>query len=317
MMFMDNFENHNEDQDTTNGEEEYLDTSEEEEEKLFRFTAQISTRNFKGHKKGPCMQKIKINGDSVDEVLELVWNSCERFIKKEVVFDAKVGGGADQFTARWTEKTVPVIEDIDNYVTFQDKLSRRTYKPSQFKEKPDKMHKFMDKEINLFVYVCSESVTSASMYDTMRIQLLNPEERDRVGAASNQAVSSLVAELKNLYKGSYASQDVNWAVWASYLFTKSALERDELKHQGPPHHLIHLFKTIPSTGQRVLTSTRNDIRIAQNVNAGFKEELDALASELNQISVLINAMNIRLTALLTMQATNIEQLRDVLARSGS
>lgn len=308
---MDELEN----QDDANGEEEFLDASEEEEEedetKLFRFTVQILPRNFKGHKKGPSVGKININCNSAEEVMELVWNSCERYMRREVIFDAAAGVGADQYSARWAETTAPTIEEIDKFLTFQDKISKRTYKPSQFIEKPEKMQKFLGKEINVFVYVFSESVSSATMYDTLRVQLLKPEERDRAGAASNLAVSVLVAELKNLHKASYVSQDVNWAVWASFLFTKDALERDELKLQGPPPHLIHLFKTVPSASQKVLTSTRNDIRIAQNVNAGFKEQLDTLAKDLDQVSVLVSSMKLRLTALCTMQATNDSVLFDV------
>lgn len=307
---MDYFEN----QDIADDEEEYLDVNHEEEEdeqKLFRFTVQIYSRNFKGHKKGPSVGKVSINCNTVEETMELLWNSCESHIRREVIFDTASGIGTEQYAAHWAEATTPTIEEIDKFLTFQDKFSKRTYKPAQFIEKPEKLQKFLDKEINVFVYAFSESVTSANMYDTLRIQLLKPEERDRAGAASNQAVSELVTELKKLHKASYISQDVNWAVWASFLFTKDALERDELKHQGPPQHLIHLFKSVPTASARVLSCTRNDIKIAQNVNGGFKEELDKLTKELDQVCVIVSSMKLRLTALRTMQATNESVLFDV------
>ncbi|XP_053687249.1 uncharacterized protein LOC128736785 [Sabethes cyaneus] len=304
-----------ENQNVVDGDEEHLVTFEEEAEddpmKLFRFTAHILKRNFKGHKKGPAVGKIKVNCNTAEEVLELLWNTCKSHIKREVIFDAAVGGGDDSYSARWAETVSPTIAEIDKFLTFQDKQSKRIYKLSQLKEKPERMQKYMDKEVNLFVYVYSESITSANMYDTLRVQLLNPEERDRSGAASNQAVSVLVTELKNLHKGYYISQDINWTVWASFLYTKDALERDELKLQGPPQHLIHLFKTVPSASQRCLSSTRNDIRIAQNVNGGYKEELDTLMKELDQVCAALSSMKLRLTALRTMQATNESVLYDV------
>ena len=149
-------------------EEEYLEEEEDDEKKQFRFDVQIFLRNFRGHKKGPTVGKINVNCDSVEEVMELVWTSCESHIRREVVFDAPSGVGAEQFSARWADTTTPTIEEADKFLTFQDEVSKRNYKPSQFIDKPEKMQKYLNKEISDCVYVFfSESVTSANMYVTL------------------------------------------------------------------------------------------------------------------------------------------------------
>ncbi|XP_065074989.1 uncharacterized protein LOC135698780 [Ochlerotatus camptorhynchus] len=282
-----------------------------EPKQIFRFPATVFIRNFKGHKKGPSVGKVQVNCESAEEVMQTVWDYCEKFIRRETVFESFAGGDADQFTVHWNDDLNPEVGDMDKFISFQDKASKRTFKPLQLLEKPDKMQKFLNRDINVFVHIYSESVISAAMYETLRVQLIKPEERDRAGAASNQANSNLSTELKELYKLSYISSDINWSVWASYLLTKDALEREKLKLRGPPQHLIHLFQTVPSCSQNVLNHTRQDVCIAQNVNSGYKQLLDDLQADLDQLMTYAKAMQLRLTALQTMQATNTSLLADV------
>ncbi|XP_065085436.1 uncharacterized protein LOC135707521 [Ochlerotatus camptorhynchus] len=273
-----------------------------EPKQIFRFPATVFC---------PSVGKVQVNCESAEEVMQTVWDYCEKFIRREAVFESLAGGDADQFTVHWNDDLNPEVGDMDKFISFQDKASKRTFKPLQLLEKPDKMQKFLNRDINVFVHIYSELVTSAAMYETLRVQLIKPEERDRAGAASNQANSNLSTELKELYKLSYISSDINWSVWASYLLTKDALEREEFKLRGPPQHLIHLFQTVPSCSQNVLNHTRQDVCIAQNVNSGYKQLLDGLQADLDQLMTYAKAMQLRLTALQTMQATNTSLLADV------
>lgn len=152
------------------------------------------------------------------------------------------------------------------------------------------------------------------MYDILRTQLLKPEERDRAGAAFNQTIRNLADELKTIYKRSYKSSDINWSVWASFLLTKDPFECEELKMRGPPHHLIHLFQTIPSGSQQVISSTRKDISIEQNVNRGLRERLESLKKDLDNLMVFANAMHLRLSALCTDVSGSITAAEDSFGR---
>lgn len=283
----------------------------EDDRKLFCFPATVYIRNFKGHKTGPSIGKVFVNCDNPEEVMCSVWNYCESYVRREAVFEPVIGGDANKYTVHWHANDTPDQEDMDKFITFQAKASKRTYKPSQLLEKPEKMQKFLNKDVNVFVHVYSESVASSNMYDILRTQLLKPEERDRAGAATNQSIRSLADELKATYESSYRSSDINWSVWASFLLTKDTFEREELKTRGPPHHLIHLFQTVPSGPEKLLVNTRKDLCIAQNVNRGSKEQKDNLKNDLELLMSNANTMHIRLSALCAMQATNESLLADV------
>lgn len=288
-----------------------LDPDPEEDQKMFCFPATVYIRNFKGHKTGPSIGKVFVNCETSAEVMSTVWNYCESYVRREAVFEPVVGGDANKYTVHWHENETPDQGDMDKFITFQSKASKRTYKPTQLLDKPEKIQKFLKKDVNVFVHIYSESVTSANMYDILRTQLLKPEERDRAGAASNQTIRNLSDELKAIYETSYRSSEINWSVWASFLLTKDPFEREELKMRGPPHHLIHLFQTVPSSSQKVLDNTRKDICIAQNVNSGFKEQLKNIQADLDKLMVCANSIQLRLSALCTMQTTNESLLTDV------
>ncbi|XP_062537957.1 uncharacterized protein LOC134206279 [Armigeres subalbatus] len=104
----------------------------ENDQKMFCFPVTVYTRNFKGHKSGPSIGNIQVSCENAEEVMNTVSNIVRATFEEKPYSSPwfLVGGDANKYTVHWHEKCTPDQVDMDKFVTFQCKASKRTYNPA-------------------------------------------------------------------------------------------------------------------------------------------------------------------------------------------
>lgn len=245
---------------------------EEGTEKLFCFTAHFQQKEFVGQKAINQENEEQISGDSCEEVLEGVWQKVKLMIKREILIDG------DQIT--WAENESPQQDEMGKFVVFQDKVAKKTFLISQINS--DALRKIRNKHVNVMVHIYGRSVSSKSVHQKVSASILQPADRDRAGANSTVSVIELVQQLKAVH-GYFSAHLSSWAMWANAIQAGPIHKRESLVNELPPPHLVHLFRTIPTSETEVMRSVQNGLQIANNLNDAYAENLSALRDEFRKI----------------------------------
>ncbi|XP_055522793.1 uncharacterized protein LOC129716974 [Wyeomyia smithii] len=262
------------------------------EEKLFSFHADILEKKFKGQKSFEKRGTVEVTDDSVEGVLNRIWEYCAQFITKAVIFkDFDPKGHSTNLEAAWDNED-PSFESKDKFLIFQDKSGKRNIAPSDVTS--NTLQGWLSKTITVVVYRYSDSVLTAHKYHAVESQLLRPAEKDRAGAESNVSLHKLKETLKVSHGNHLTSDDINWSCWANYISTQPTTMREELINQLPPKHLIALFRTVPIHSDTVLLRTKFDLRVAENENKAYTRIVGQLKQDCDNLRTLVAVMGRRI-----------------------
>ncbi|XP_065073528.1 uncharacterized protein LOC135697685 [Ochlerotatus camptorhynchus] len=214
--------------------------------KKFRFRAAVCLKKFKNQTSYENCGTINVDGDTVEEVLMKIWEFCSQFTYRAFAFSEPSDSRVD---ATWSE-IFPSYDERDTFIMFQNKSSKKNIVPS--KVDSNTLVSWLAREMFLIVYKYSDSVTTLERWRQVESQLIRPMETDPSGAESIASINQLKEELKYTHGKHLSGDDVNWGCWASWISSKPYDQRDNLKHQTPPEHLINLF----SSGAQVVTVRR-------------------------------------------------------------
>lgn len=235
---------------------------------LFGCWLLVSVRDFKGHSSGKDIGKWGVSGNNPEDFIHNCWKLSEKYLKREVVFIANESGLA---TPSWSSRSLPEEVDFVRFALLKDKSNHRCYTID--KVTPTLLQNWRNKEIQLLLHVYSLSVNSKGVFKTVRDTLLEPEERDKAGAASNKSLSELVQKLRHIHGTAWQANDISWMMWANAILTSEANQQDILMQEAPPAHLAKLFAT---KEQPRLRAIRRSYAVAHNVNSGYHDEIIAI-----------------------------------------
>lgn len=207
--------------------------------KKLRFQADVCLKKFKNQKSYEKCGAINVEGDSASEIAVEVWNCCSKFTHRAVRFTESTDL---RIVASWDD-TVPCFEECDRFLVFMDKSAKRNLFPSKLESRH--LVSWLSHEMLVIVYKYSETVTTLEQWNQVQSQLLRPLEKDRSGAESVASINQLKEELKQFHGKYLSGDDVNWGCWASWISSKPLDQREDLKNQAPPEHLINLFSSVP------------------------------------------------------------------------
>lgn len=237
---------------------------------LFRFIAHYQQKEFVGQKAISQDIEEQVYGDSCAEVLALIWAKAKTMIKREILVD-----DGDKFN--WAENENPEQDEIGNFVIFQDKSAKKNYSVSQMNS--DVMTKMRDKHVNVMVHVYGKAIASKPIHQKMTAAILQPADRDRAGAHSTVLLTELSQKLKGIH-GSYLSGHMSsWTMWANSIHAAPTHKQAAMVNDMPPSHLVHLFRSVPTSETEVLRSAQNGLQIAGNLNDMYAENVKIMREE--------------------------------------
>ncbi|XP_055589254.1 uncharacterized protein LOC129741540 [Uranotaenia lowii] len=201
-------------------------------DKLYSFEAIFFRRLYCNQlKPRECSKKV-ISGDTIDEILKAIWQIAKNQIHRQVVFE--------NGEPVWSSLDHPAIENLDDFVTVQDKTKKKNYTISNIKS--GLLTKWRNKTLNVYIHVYSRNVTTAAQHQNVVRKLVAPKNPDRSGAASNRDDATLANELKNTHPhldGHHSS----WLLWANFIHSSSPHTHQQLKEEvKPPLELAKYFR---------------------------------------------------------------------------
>lgn len=244
----------------------------------FSFKLTFYTRDFVNQKSGLKFADLTIATESVDDVVNSIWDTARLKISREIIV-------ADE-TISWATKEFPDKDEIDKFIGIQDTSSRKLFKPSSLNDKICK--NLRDKDLNVLVHKYSSSIGSLKIWEKVKKTLIDPESRDRAGAHSNQALRELVDKLKQKHGRSLAAPDISWMAWANSIQSAAPNLQEDLVSDLPPAHIIHLFRSVPVSEAAQLNNLQHHLQIASNVSDAYQEDLQNIRTWATECQQEIN-----------------------------
>lgn len=265
---------------------------------LFRFVAHFQQKEFVGQKSMNQDIEEEVGGESSADLLDVIWAKVESWIKREVVVDG------DQFL--FAENENPSREEIGNFVIFQDKSAKKNYSVSQLNT--DVLRKMRDKHINVMVHVYGKAIASKPIHQKMTAALLQPTDRDRAGAHSTVMLAELTRKLKETHSSYLSGNMSSWTMWANAIHAAPTHKQASMVIDMPPAHLVHLFRSVPTSETEVMRSAQHGLQIAGNLNDLYAENVILLREEFQKMKEAMlrgfDLYEVRLKATEDMLASN-------------
>lgn len=94
---------------------------------LFEIDLEVMVKDFTSQKSGTSKATYQICCNSCDEFIKLTWSSIETYIQKELIVN-------EDGRYEWSTEEMS-HEDLHKFVSFHDKISKRTYEVLQVTNK--------------------------------------------------------------------------------------------------------------------------------------------------------------------------------------
>jgi hypothetical protein len=234
-------------------------------------------RNFIGHLSGDRVDESIIEGDIVQEISDKIWDISEQYISKEVEIN-----GED---IQWSINEHPARNEIDKFVLLQDKKMRRNYCPSKLTL--EILRHFRDKEINVLIHTYSRSISAKGVWNKVKKNLIDPENRDRAGASNTQSLKQLADNLMEIHGHHLAGLEISWMIWANAIQSSSAHLQCDMTRELPPSHIIHLFRCVPTSEASRLSALQHGVTIAESVNQAYGNDIAAIRNFCNNLRKMV------------------------------
>jgi|LauGreDrversion4_2_1035121.scaffolds.fasta_scaffold520583_1 hypothetical protein len=208
------------------------------ESEVYSVKFEVYSREFKGQSSSSSIGSRIITGNCLESFKEGIWNIARHVLKREVIINFN---SSDKYC--FSEKETPTYEDLVNFVLIRDCVANRTISIDRLTT--GMLVSWRHKAgLHLYSHIWSLSISSATIYKEMRKALLDPNGMDRSGAANVDTHFAMVSRLKNEHRFRYATQDINWGIWATIILKSDSAFHDRLVLEPPPYQIIHLFNLL-------------------------------------------------------------------------
>ncbi|KAI8831997.1 hypothetical protein BC829DRAFT_449176 [Chytridium lagenaria] len=123
------------------------------------------------------------------------------------------------------------------------------------------------KEVGLTIFKFGNVFKTAPDFAAYRQNITAERRRnqDRSGAASERVLADTVEELKRRHQGHYASQDINWRLWAAQICSLGEGQRLAALDEPPPFTLIGHFKSLNPNRHMEARQLQRSLDVARQV----------------------------------------------------
>ncbi|XP_055584934.1 uncharacterized protein LOC129737797 [Uranotaenia lowii] len=236
----------------------------------------VQNRRFVGETSGPnFVEEMKICGDTVDEILKAVWRVIEPVICREALFVEENG----QEVPLWADSE-PVYANLGKFIFMANKNRRRITV-----EQIDSKFLISSREqiVPIYVHVYSNTVSCKQRWEMVSKQLVQFQDCDRAGAPSNQSLSELADELREIHGRDFSGQAFAWKLWATHIHAAPAHDRERRKTELPPQSVIKFFRSVPTSEAVRMENTRNGLTVASTINDAYTMQ-DSIRPEESTLS---------------------------------
>ncbi len=265
---------------------------------LYRFVAHYQQKEFVGQKAISQDIEEEVGGESVSEVLDVIWTKVKPWIKREVLIEAD--------KIYFAENENPDRDEIATFVILQDKAAKKNYSVSQLTS--DLLRKMRDKHVNVMAHVYGKAIASKTIHAKVSAAILQPVDRDRAGAHSTVLLMELTQKLKEIHGQHLSGNTSSWTMWSNSIHSAPAHRQEAMVNEMPPPHLIHLFRSVPISETEVMRSAQQGLQIAGNLNDMYTENVQTLRQEFQKIKEtmlrIFDVYDVRLKATEDMLAAN-------------
>lgn len=143
-----------------------------------------------------------------------------------------------------------------------------------------------DSEVNVYLHVYSLDVNSRAAYLTLKKTLINPYEKDRSGASSNQRIQAVVDELRDIHKYVYAGKDIVWRMWANEIVAKEPHLYETLVRDPPPANILRFMTLADDNPQATLRNFRRTVSVTSNLSETYSHKTHELKKYVDEATSL-------------------------------
>lgn len=261
-----------------------------QEQLTFACSFRLFARNFKGHSSAPTVGQLNVSCNSLGEFKDLIWQKVSSYIKREVIWNTD----AEVAKPQWSQAELS-CSDLGRFVIFFNKTQKRAVDFDDVTVAV--LQSWRDKDIHLYIHVYSTSVSNNATFKIVKTMLLNPEERDRAGAASTETLRRLAAQLREHHQFNYVSADINWMVWANYIQSAEPHYHEEMIRSAPPADVIHLFAHARTDAEQELAVQSHSVRTAESINTTYKNKIAVIRQTFDKFKLIAADLENRITEL--------------------
>ncbi|XP_062554275.1 uncharacterized protein LOC134219547 [Armigeres subalbatus] len=191
-------------------------------------------RKFVGETSGTKFASEIIYGDTVADILHGVWQIVRPVIKQEVIFEEDNG-----IQVPCWMNTEPTFGDLGKFVYLQNHVNRRRVNVDKVDSKL--LISWRSKEIRVHVHMYSTAVSCKQLWELVDKKLIRFQSSDRAGAPTNQSLTALAKQLQDIHGAHFSGHASSWKIWANYIHSVPAHERERRMNELPPYSIINFF----------------------------------------------------------------------------
>lgn len=240
-----------------------------------------------------CSESKEIGANDVDDMVDNIWkiiieSGC---LEREVIVEGEnVAWSAD----------VPDSEhnQIDKFAQIFDIKGKRNYSPTNIS--PDLLTHLRNKEVHVIVFIYSRNVSTNTIFNVVKKNLLDPAVKDRSAAVANQLIDEIIEKLKQAHSHHLSTpQPIGWRIWATFIASKPSHSHEQLILDNPPDHVVVLFRSIATKEAEILTNAQQGLRIARNVNGIQRASLRGIRERVQRLQSIIDSCQREISSLVT------------------
>lgn len=145
-------------------------------------------------------------------------------------------------------------------------------------------------DVPIYVHVYSLSMSSQATFKKAKQALIDLQERDRAGAATNAAVKDTASRLKEIHKYHFNGSDIHWSIWANAIHASEAHLREAKMHEAPPSKILELFTRAADYSDNTLREVQRNVSIGRSVNSTTKEAIKQVRGEVTSVKRAIEEL---------------------------
>lgn len=229
-------------------------------------------KEFVGQKSLSKEDAVVVTGENANDILDAIWKIAVLSIKREVIVNG------DEI--EWSENSVPIRENIDQFVILQDRIARKAYLVDQITTVL--LARLRNKHVNVMVHVYGRQICNKNIHGKFVSKLLQPEQRDRANADSTQSLMAMVDVLKKTHAGVLAANVSIWQMWANSIQSAAPHLHEEMINRPPPPHLIHMFVRASTSEAEIRESIQQGLLVADNLNDTYVGHLAKIREDFDR-----------------------------------
>ncbi|XP_065091580.1 uncharacterized protein LOC135712549 [Ochlerotatus camptorhynchus] len=266
-------------------------------EHVFAFIGIFCRKLYRSQLRPKECGKQNVSGNSVPDVLDLIWGVAKKEIHRAVIYENEV--------PRWADDD-PKQEDMESFVTLQDTEKKKLYIVPAVT--PRVLRNWRGKTIKIVVHVYSTNVENNTQYQQVHRKLIASQNPDRSGADCTLDEYTLANELRDGHpdiEGHHSS----WLLCANFINSSPAHERDRLKQaREPPLNLAKFFRWTSVSEAARLQSLSRGLVVAKTVNQSWSKEIAEVRKDADLALSILQGMVNKLHVMESRANTDLELL---------